>query len=121
MDPFLSIVASAFPGRAGFIRKGRQSPKAAIPIGQRAEGGEGPTIIPGRSTCSLQIRRTVGHPRPSTFSMKKSLDLRKRFPSPAASLSLLLMVRGSIPLLVGILSSLSQIGGVSLNIGSKMI
>lgn len=41
MDPFLSVIASAFPGRAGifdyFIRKSRQSPKAFIPIGQRAE------------------------------------------------------------------------------------
>ena len=29
--------------------------------------------------CSLQIRRTVGHPRPSSFSMKKkeNLVLRK--------------------------------------------
>lgn len=41
MDPFLSVVASAFPGRAGifdYILMG--SPQAAIPIGQRAERGE---------------------------------------------------------------------------------
>lgn len=46
-----------------FIIKGRQSPKAAIPIGKRAERGEGPSIILPRSkkrVCSLQIIRTVG-------------------------------------------------------------
>lgn len=39
-----------------FIRKGRQSPKAAIPIGQRAERGEGPAIIPPRSKMRVPFR-----------------------------------------------------------------
>lgn len=56
MDPFLSVVASAFPGRAGIIIKGRQSPKAAILIGQRAERGEGPAIIPRRSKKRVPFR-----------------------------------------------------------------
>ena len=97
-----------------FIRKGRQSPKAAIPIGQRAERGESPAIILPRSkkrVCSLQIIRTVGHPRPSSFSMKKkeNPDLRKRFPSPAASPSL----RRAFPLMVGESIPLSELGGHS--------
>ncbi|KAK1354250.1 hypothetical protein POM88_047506 [Heracleum sosnowskyi] len=37
--------------------------------------------------CSFQIRRTVGHPRSSSFSMKnkENIDLRKPFPAPTAS------------------------------------
>lgn len=101
-----------------FIRKGRQSPKAAIPIGQRAERGEGPAgyhTTAVENACSLQITRTVGHPRPSSFSMKKkeNLDLRKRFPSPAASPSL----RRAFPLVVGGSIPLSELGGHSFAMG----
>lgn len=133
MDPFLSVVASAFPGRAGILQKSRQSPKAAIPIGQRAERGEGPAIIPTTAVekvCSLQITSNVGHSRSSSFSMKKkdrsplrSADLRPPFPSPSLRRAFPLMVREFSYLnLAGILSSLTQIGsGFALNIGSNMI
>ncbi|KAK7296478.1 hypothetical protein VNO77_50188 [Canavalia gladiata] len=63
MDPFLSVVASAFPGRE---KKGRQSPKAAIPIGQRAERGEGPAIIPPRSKKATKERLLQSRKQPET-------------------------------------------------------
>lgn len=37
-------------------KKGRQSPQAAIPIGLRAERGEGPAIIPPRSKKRVPFR-----------------------------------------------------------------
>ena len=77
----------------------------------------------GNHTTKSVLPSDKTHRRPSSaffvFDEKesKSLDLRKRFPSPAASPSLRrafpLMVGGSIPYLnlAGILSSLIQIGG----------
>lgn len=117
MDPFLSVVASVFPGRAGIIRiiiKGRQSPKAAILIGQRAERGEGPAIIPRRSKSVFPSDKTHRRPSSAFFvfdekQIKSRLDLRKPFPSPAASPSL----RRAFPLMVGGSIPLSELGGHS--------
>lgn len=107
-----------------FIRKGRQSPKAAIPIGQRAERGEGPAIRPPRSKkrvlFALQITRTVGHPRPSSFSMKnKSISESVFLPPPSLRRAFPLVVGGSIPLSERRRAFFRY--GVGLNIGSNMI
>lgn len=114
MDPFLSVVASAFPGRAGILHyKGQAKPEGCYPNrpagGTRRGPGNHTTAV--EKACSLQITRTVGHPRPSSFSMKNksNLDLRKRFPPPAASPSL----RRAFPLMVGGSIPLSELGGHS--------
>lgn len=102
MDPFLSVVASAFPGRD---RKGRQSPN-------RPAGGtrRGPGNHRGRKSVFPSYNT---HRRPSSaffvFDEKKKIDLRKRFPSPAASPSL----RRAFPLMVGGSIPLSELGGHS--------
>lgn len=83
------------------IKKGQAKPEGCYPNrpagGTRRGPGNHTTAV--ENACSLQITRTVGHPRPSSFSMKNksNLDLRKRFPSPAASPSL----RRAFPLMVG--------------------
>ena len=51
-----------------YIIKGRQSPKAAIPIGKRAERGEGPHTTAVEKACVFPSDNT--HRRPSSFSMK---------------------------------------------------
>ena len=114
MDPFLSVVASAFPGRAGILYyKGQAKPEGCYPNrpagGTRREPDNHTTAV--EKACSLQIRRTVGHPRPSSFSIKnkENLDLRKPFPSPAASPS----PRRAFPLMVGGSIPLSELGGHS--------
>ncbi|YP_173425.1 hypothetical protein NitaMp084 (mitochondrion) [Nicotiana tabacum] len=84
MDPFLSVVASAFPGRAGiFYYKGQAKPEGSYPNrkgGTRRGPGNHTTAV--KKACSLQIRRTVGHPRPSSFSMKKKSRSPKAFSFP---------------------------------------
>ena len=114
MDPFLSVVASAFPGRAGILYyKGQAKPEGCYPNrpagGTRRGPGNHTTAV--EKACSLHITCTVGHPRPSSFSMKKkfNLDLRKRFPSPAASP----LLRRAFPLMVGGSIPLSELGGHS--------
>ncbi|KAI5639252.1 hypothetical protein M9H77_00577 [Catharanthus roseus] len=102
-------------GEGGFLRGSRdgidRAPQAAIPIGQRAEGGEGPAIsYHGGQKSVFPSDKT--HRRPSSaFSMKKKSnpDLRKPFPSPAASPSL----RRAFPLMVGGSIPLSELGGHS--------
>ena len=73
MDPFLSVVASALPGRAGILYyKGQAKPEGCYPNrpagGTRRGPGNHTTAV--EKACSPQIIRTVGHPRPSSFSMK---------------------------------------------------
>jgi len=115
-----------------FEKKGQAKPEGGYPNrpagGTRRGPGNHTTAV--EKACSLQIRRTVAHPQPSSFSMKKksNLDLRKRFPSPAASPSL----RRAFPCLVGESIPNSELGGHSfqpysgvslfgLNRGSNMI
>lgn len=52
----LPALSRAEPEFYILIRKGRQSPKAAIPIGQRAERGEASAIIPPRSKKRVPFR-----------------------------------------------------------------
>lgn len=80
MDPFLSVVASAFPGRAGifdYYSNGQAKPAGCYPNrpagGTRRGSGNHSTAV--EKACSLQITRTVGYPRPSSFSMQKKGNL----------------------------------------------
>jgi len=93
--------------------KGQAKPEGCYPNrpvgGTRRGSGNHTTAV--EKACSLQITRTVDHPRPSSFSMKKKfyIDLRKRFPSPAASP----LLRRAFPLMVGGRIPLSELGGHS--------
>lgn len=81
-----------------------------------------------KKVCSLQIRRVVGHPQPSSFLMKNksNLDLWNHFPFPIISPFLYRV----FPLMVGESIPLSELGEhsfqlavifVFFNIGSNMI
>lgn len=120
MDPFLSVVASALPGRAGILYyKGQAKPEGCYPNrpagGTRRGPGNHTTAV--EKACSLRPSDNT-HRRPSSaffvFDEKqiKYLDLRKRFPSPSlpsSSLSFNGLVGGSIPL--------SELGGHSFAMG----
>ncbi|KAL9808690.1 hypothetical protein AtNW77_MTg0322941 (mitochondrion) [Arabidopsis thaliana] len=63
MDPFLSVVASAFPGRAGifdYYSNGQAKPAGCYPNrpagGTRRGSGNHSTAV--EKACSLQITRT---------------------------------------------------------------
>ena len=115
MDPFLSVVASAFPGRAGILYyKGQAKPEGCYP--NRPAGG---------------TRRGPGN---HTTAVEKACSFPRRIPLPSSSLSLFgwgkrekgkrasALLR-AYACLAGILSSLIQIGvGLfGLNRGSNMI
>lgn len=94
MDPFLLLPAlsRAKPEFLMSMRKGRQSPKTAIlpnrPAG-RTRRGPGNHTTAFEKACSLQIRRTVGHPclhfwwKRNPISISESVFL----PLPSSSLS----------------------------------
>jgi hypothetical protein len=92
MDPFLSVVASAFPGRAVIsFFKGQAKPEGCYPNRPAGgtRGGPGNHTTAVEKACSPQIIRTVGHPWPSSFSMKIKFLSPKAFsfPLPSSSLS----------------------------------
>ena len=100
--------------RAEPFLKGRQSPKAAIPIGQRAERGGNHTYRGRKSVFPSDNT----HRRPSSaFFVFDEKEIQSRSPKafsfPSLRRAFPLMVGGSIPYLnlAGILSSLIQIGG----------
>ncbi|KAK7373333.1 hypothetical protein VNO80_06736 [Phaseolus coccineus] len=91
MDPFLSVVASAFPGRE---KKGRQSPKAAIPIwrneerarqsyhrGRKSVFPSDNTHHPSYAIRSIQNLESCGDDKKRAFScvaLKKKKPKRRR-------------------------------------------
>lgn len=116
-----------FPGPR---KKGQAKPEGCYPNrpagGTRRGPGNHTTAV--EKACSLQITRTVGHPRPSSFSMKnkkksrspKAFSFPRRISLPSSSLSfngwgkhsLIWTWRAFFPALF-----IQSRGGVGLNIG----
>jgi len=71
MDPFLSVVASTFPGRAGILDyKGKAKPEGCYPNREAGGTRRGPVnhTTAVEKACVFPSDNT--HRRPSSFSMK---------------------------------------------------